>query len=81
MDVDYEGELPPHRQIADWLLQRIEAGEWRPGQRIASEKDICQEWGVARTTARRAIAYLQKEGIIYTVPGRGSFISPQKGNR
>jgi GntR family transcriptional regulator len=74
LEINYAGPVAPHRQIAAWLKARIEAGEWGPDQRLPSETDIVQETGVARSTARRAIALLRTEGIIYTVPGRGSFI-------
>jgi DNA-binding GntR family transcriptional regulator len=32
--------------------------------------------GVARTTIRRAIKRLREQGLIYTVPGRGSYVTP-----
>ena len=75
LEVIYDGPVPPHRQIAAWLRERIQAGEFEPGHRLPSEEDIVQASGVARSTARRAIALLREEGVIYTVPGRGSFIA------
>jgi len=68
-------ELPPHRQIAAWVLARIESGELRPGQPIDSEKDLMDAFGVARTTVRRAIAYLRETGAVRTVAGRGSYVA------
>lgn len=75
MDIDYDAPLPPHRQIAAWITTMIESGDLRPGQRIPSETDIVGEFGVARTTARRAVAYLRGEGVIVTVQGRGSYVA------
>jgi GntR family transcriptional regulator len=74
-EIDYRAELPPHRQIAAWVLARIASGELRPGQAIDSEKDLMDTFGVARTTARRAIAYLRETGAVRTVPGRGSYVT------
>jgi GntR family transcriptional regulator len=74
-DIDYRGELPPHRQIAAWLTARIQSGDLQPGQPVPSEKELTDTFGVARTTARRAIAYLRDEGIIRTVAGRGSYVN------
>ena len=74
-EIDYRGELPPHRQIAAWILARIESGELQPGQPIDSEKDLMNAFGVARTTARRAIAYLRETGAVRTVAGRGSYVT------
>ena len=73
--IDYRGELPPHRQIAAWILARIASGELGPGQPVPSEKDLVDAFGVARTTARRAIAYLRETGAVRTVPGRGSYVT------
>jgi len=74
-EIDYRAELPPHQQIIDWVRASIEAGELRPGQVIPSEKEMTQVLGVARTTVRRAVGKLREEGIIYTVPGRGSYVA------
>jgi GntR family transcriptional regulator len=74
-EVDYRAELPPHRQIAAWLLERIESGELPAGQPVPSEKELMDLFGVARTTVRRAIAYLRDQAVIRTVPGRGSYVA------
>lgn len=74
-EIDYRGELPPHRQIAAWVTTRVESGELRPGQALESEKELMDVFGVARTTVRRAVAYLRETGAVRTVPGRGTYIS------
>ena len=75
-EISYRAELPPHRQIAAWLLARIDSGELPPGEAIDSEKDLMDSFGVARTTVRRAIAYLRETGVVRTVAGRGTFVIP-----
>ncbi len=76
-EIDHRAELPPHRQIAAWILARIESGDLQPGQPVPSEKELIDMFGVARTTARRAIAWLRNQGAIRTVPGRGSYVAEQ----
>ena len=49
------------------ILARIESGELQPGQPIESEKDLMDTFGVARTTVRRAIAYLRETGAVRTL--------------
>jgi GntR family transcriptional regulator len=67
---------PPHRQIAAWLRARIEAGEFRPGEDpLPSEKELVQLFGVARDTARRAVQVLRDEGLVVTVPQRGTYVA------
>lgn len=75
-EIDPDAPLPPYRQIAAWVAERIESGELQPDRPIPSEKTLMQEFeGVARTTVRRAVAYLRDQGLIYTVPQRGSYVA------
>ncbi len=70
---------PPYRQIAAWLRGRIEAGEFRPGlDPLPSEKDLVDLFGVARDTARRAVEVLRGEGLVETIPHRGSYVTGHK---
>ena len=61
-EIDYDAPDPPHRQIASWIRAQIESGELQPGRKIPSEGDLVGMFGVARTTARRAVALLRDEG-------------------
>lgn len=72
--IDPTGPVPPYRQIADILRSRIESGQYLKGTRIPTESEIVDTWEVARTTARRAIALLREQGLIETVPQRGSYV-------
>lgn len=72
--IDPTGPVPPYRQIAEILRSRIESGEYPKGTRIPTESEIVDTWEVARTTARRAIAFLREQGLIETVPQRGSYV-------
>jgi len=73
--IDPLGPLPPYRQIAAVLRRRIESGQYPPDTRIPTESELVDAFEVARTTARRAIAVLREEGLIYTVPQRGSYVT------
>ncbi|MFG1702303.1 GntR family transcriptional regulator [Nonomuraea sp. M3C6] len=72
--LDYDGDTHIYIQIADILRRRI--SELSSGHPVPSEADIQQEFGVARTTARRAIHVLREEGLVYTVQGEGAFVGP-----
>jgi GntR family transcriptional regulator len=69
--------VPPYRQIADILRRRITAGKYPPDTRIPTESELVEESEVARSTARRAVEVLRGEGLIYTVPNRGSYVARQ----
>jgi DNA-binding GntR family transcriptional regulator len=72
--IDPTGPVPPYRQIAEIIRKRIESGEYPKGSRIPTESEMVETWEVARTTARRAIALLREEGLVYTVPQRGTYV-------
>ncbi|GAA3786884.1 GntR family transcriptional regulator [Sphaerisporangium flaviroseum] len=63
-------EPPIYRRIADRLRQAILAGEFRDGDRLPGENALMSEYGIARATARQALAVLINEGV--AVPRRGS---------
>jgi DNA-binding GntR family transcriptional regulator len=72
--VDHESAVPPSRQIANQLRERITSGDLPAGTRLPSITTLMQEHGVARNTARRALAILEDEGLIEIVHGWGSFV-------
>jgi GntR family transcriptional regulator len=69
---------PPYRQIAAWLRARIEVGEFPPDVPLPSETELRETFEVSRDTARRAVAVLRDEGLIVTVPQRGSYVVPKR---
>ncbi|MFD7814390.1 GntR family transcriptional regulator [Streptomyces sp. NPDC059785] len=73
-DIDHGAPLTPYRQLAEILRARIARGDWAPGRAIASETQLVQQYGIARTTVRRAIAVLVDAGEVFTVPQRGTFV-------
>lgn len=73
-EIDSRGEEPPYRQVAAWLRDLIESGRLAPGEVLPSEKELTDMTGVGRSTARRAIALLRDEGLVRTVPQRGTYV-------
>ena len=68
---------PIYQTIADEIAADISGGKLGPDEPIPSENDIQQMYGVARATARHAIAELRRRGLVYTVAGRGSFVGTE----
>jgi DNA-binding GntR family transcriptional regulator len=63
-----------YAKIADVLRQRIASGDLKPGSLLPSEAALCEEFAVVRTTVRRALAALNDEGLIETLPGKGRVV-------
>ncbi len=74
--VDPQSATPVYVQVADILRARIESGQLLPDRPVPSESQLQQEFGVARGTARKAIALLREQGFVVTVKGRGSYVHP-----
>lgn len=72
--IDRLNDRPPYRQIADHLRAAIDAGQLGPGDRLPSEAELKQHYGVARMTARQAIQELRAEGRVVAEHGRGLFV-------
>ena len=76
--VDPESATPVYVQVADILRARIESGQLLPDRPVPSESQLEQEFGIARGTARKAIALLREQGFVITVKGRGSYVNPSR---
>ncbi len=63
-------------QICAYILRQIQQKPLEPGDRLPSEKQLCDRFGVSRITAQNALNQLEREGAIYRVRGSGSFVGP-----
>ncbi|MDA0633574.1 GntR family transcriptional regulator [Nonomuraea sp. MCN248] len=63
------------RQVRGDIL----AGRYADGRRLPTEAELAERHGVSRQTVRRAFQDLVAEGMVYRVPGRGTFASPRQG--
>ena len=66
---------PLYEQLRSQLRDRIERGVYRPGDLFPSEAELMAEHSVSRITVRRAIAELQREGLVTTRQGAGTYVS------
>ncbi len=69
---------PLHITISQQLKQQIEAGQYPPGDRLPSEFDLGELFGVSRTTVRRAVGNLIRQGLVTTQQGKGIFVSDRQ---
>ena len=66
--------------IAVALKKRIASGEWAESGRMPPERDLADEFGVARNTVRRAVGTLEQVGIVIRQVGRGTFLAEANAN-
>lgn len=66
--------LPKHIEIAEALIRRIGAGLMADGVRLAPERAMADEWGVAVGTLRKALAILETQGLLVRRQGSGNYV-------
>lgn len=66
---------PIYRQLAERLSRDIIEGRLRPGERLPTEAEFGELYGVSRITIRQALALLAHEGLVERFPGKGSFVT------
>ena len=64
-----------YRQLALRLGRNIREGKLKPGQRLPSMDDLAESCGVTKITVRRALLELKSEGLIYTKPAQGTYVT------
>jgi GntR family transcriptional regulator len=69
---------PLHVQLRESIIQAIIVGSWAPGVRIPSERELCRQYGVSRTTTRRTISECVHDGWLYTVVGKGTYVATNR---
>ncbi|MGH2962586.1 MAG: GntR family transcriptional regulator [Solirubrobacterales bacterium] len=67
--------LPLYRQVASAIEVEISSGPLQPDERLPGEAELAERYEVNRLTVRSALAELAQRGLIYTVHGRGSYVS------
>jgi DNA-binding LacI/PurR family transcriptional regulator len=73
--IDKNKAEPLYLQVENYLLGLISQGELMPDDRIPSEEMLSADFGISRMTARKALTNLETRGLIYRVPGKGTFIN------
>jgi len=66
---------PLYRQIKDFLIRSLEAGEWGPGDAIPSEGELAARFNVSQGTVRKAIDEMASENLLVRRQGKGTFVA------
>ncbi|MEV4433438.1 winged helix-turn-helix domain-containing protein [Streptomyces sp. NPDC049555] len=73
--IEFAPDIPRWRQVAEVIRQRIKDGTYPPRTRVPSVAQLTEEFGIAGMTAYKVLRALREEGLTYTEPGLGSFVS------
>ena len=73
--VNKNSSIPIYQQVKKLLLDQIRNNAFVSRKRIPSENQICKIYNVSRVTVRQAISSLVNDGLLFTVPGKGTFLN------
>ncbi len=76
--IDKSSRIPLYYQLMNIIVEMIEEGNLQEDDKLPSERELCEKYDVSRSTVRQAIQELEKEGYIYRVHGKGTFVSPER---
>ena len=75
LHLDYRDNRPIHQQVRDGLRRLMVSGVLQPGDQLPSVRKLATELAINPNTIQRAYNELETEGYIYSVAGKGSFVS------
>ncbi len=67
--------MPPSRQVAASLRERISSGAFAPGSKLPSIVNLSMEYKTSTGTIQKALAILRAEELIVSVPNYGTFVA------
>ena len=73
--IDYKSRVPIYRQLVDRVEYLAARGLLSPGSQLPSVRALAVELSINPKTIAKAYSELEAKGVIYSVPGRGSFVS------
>jgi GntR family transcriptional regulator len=78
VDVLRQNGIPFYHQLKEIFTEKIQNGEWKPGETIPNEVTLCQQYGVSRGPVRQALDHLVREGMLKRKQGKGTIVLPPK---
>ncbi|RIK42248.1 MAG: hypothetical protein DCC55_09390 [Chloroflexi bacterium] len=76
--LDKQSPVPLYYQLAEVIRERITSGQLTPGDQLPAERELSDQAGISRMTARQAVAYLVRQGLLEVKPGIGTFVAAPK---
>lgn len=80
--IDYHSRMPIYEQIKEQIIMLINTGVYETDEQLPSIRALSSELNINVNTIKRAFSELERDGVTYSVPGKGVFVSGSTaGNR
>jgi multiple sugar transport system substrate-binding protein len=76
MSIDPAEPVPLYFQLKALLTEQILNGRYGPGERLPTEQELCERYGISRNPVHRAVSELAAEGVVLRRRRRGTFVNP-----
>lgn len=73
--MEFQSNIPIYLQIMDDIKQQIVSGRLKPGDKLASVRDLAMEYGVNPNTMQKALSELEWEKLLYTMRTAGRYVT------
>lgn len=78
LHLDYRDPRPIYEQVQSGLRKLMMAGALQEGEKLPSVRTLASQLAINPNTIQRAYEALEREGYVYSLPGKGSFVAPRK---
>ena len=79
MEWNFKNGIPIYTQIIDEMTMRIASGAYQPGEKLPSVRDLAMDAGVNPNTMQRALAELERSGLVFSERTSGRFVTKEDG--
>ncbi|MFD1449032.1 GntR family transcriptional regulator [Oceanobacillus profundus] len=79
--MDKSSRVPLYLQLMEDIIRKIENQVYVENQQLPSERELCDIYGLSRITVRQALQELEREGYIYKLHGKGTFVATKSINQ
>ncbi|MBQ7784366.1 MAG: GntR family transcriptional regulator [Oscillospiraceae bacterium] len=80
LDIDLQSRIPIYEQLYKKVVELVIKKQYMPNDKLPSVRELAKELGVNPNTVSKAFQMLERDGIIYSLAGRGSFISDKNND-
>ncbi len=77
LDIRLEGKAPIYEQLFGGIAGLISSGELKPDERLPAVREVAKQLGINPNTVQKAYVLLEQSGLIYSIPAKGSYVSPK----
>lgn len=77
-EINKESDVPLYQQLVHNIKKCVDERMLKENDKLPSESELCKKYNMSRTIVRMAMEILEKEGYIYKLRGKGSYVSSPK---